>query len=339
MHIVSEKARTAVADPNDNPASIITPNRQLFSGKLNKEAFQFGHNLVGSGLFDLSRLGRLAETVRKSNRPRSFVSCKVAESVPNISRQWANFTSSERVAESIKHIGESGSWIMIKGAEIDPDYNFLLQRILGEIENLCGVPMQKQITFAEATIFIASPNSVTHYHVDSEANFLFQIHGDKEVHLFDPTDRLILSEEAIESFYFDGANVPPFRDHYESKSKVFEFIPGSGLHIPVNAPHWVKNLDKYVVTLSVLFYLKSMDRRASVYQVNHLLRRFGLRPTSPGISASRDFWKSRLIEVFSLRSPKSQDEILRSGVKRLTRPLRLYERLRAPSLWKERPSS
>jgi len=335
MHVVSEKARMVIAEPS----GIITTNRRLFFGKLNKEAFQFKHNLVGSGLFDLSRLGRLAETVRKSESPRSFVACKIAESVPNISRQWENFTSSERVAESIRHIGESGSWIMIKGAEIDPDYNFLLQRILGEIENLCGVPIQKQITFADATIFIASPNSVTHYHIDSEANFLFQIHGSKEVHLCDPNDRLILSEEAIENFYFDGGNIPSFRDHYESQAKVFDFIPGTGLHIPVNAPHWVKNLDKYVVTLSVLFYLKSMDRRASVYQLNHLFRRFGFRPTPPGVSASRDFWKSRLIEVFSLRSPKSQDEILRSGVRRLTRPFRLYQRLRVTSPWKERPSS
>lgn len=306
---------------------IISKNAQLLFGKLNKEAFQFKHNLAGNALFELPRLAQMADTVLNSGRSGSYVLSKVAESVPNISKQWVNFTSSERVAESIRHIREAGTWIMIAGAQVDPDYNDLLQQILREIEDLSGAPIAEEMTWVDATVFIASPNSVTHYHIDTEANFLFQIHGAKEAHLFDPSDRSVLSEEALESYYMDRKNAPAFKDHYEATAHVFDFTPGNGLHIPVNAPHWVKNLEDYVVTFSVLFYLKSMDRRAWVYQANHVIRRLGLRPTPPGRSESRDFWKSRLIEAFSKRSPRSKDELLRSGIRRLGRPFRAHRKI------------
>jgi hypothetical protein len=307
---------------------LISGNGNEFHSKLNVESFQFKHNLVGHPLFETDRLAKMSERVLSAGHERSYVLCKVAESVPNISKQWTNFTTTERVAQAIKHIRESGTWIMIAGAQVDPDYQNLLDTLVDELQDLCAIPLRKQMTWLDCTLFIGSPNSVTHFHLDTETNFLFQVHGTKEANLFDQRDRSIVSDQDLEAYYWDRLNALPFREEFQRKAKVIDFKPGTGIHIPVNAPHWVRNLDDYSVTFSVLLYLKAIDRRSWIYQVNHCLRGFGLNPTPPGVSATKDFFKSRLVEVFSPRAPQTKDELLRTGIRRLTKPIRAVAKLR-----------
>jgi len=57
--------------------------------------------------------------------------------------------------------------------------------------------------------------------------------------------------------------------------------PGTGVHIPVNAPHWLENQNNVSVSLSVNFQFKD-SMRANPYRANYLLRRLGLHPTPPG---------------------------------------------------------
>ena len=48
---------------------------------------------------------------------------------------------------------------------------------------------------------MTSPNATTPYHIDHEPNFLMQVHGEKDICLFDQNDREVLSEADIERFY------------------------------------------------------------------------------------------------------------------------------------------
>jgi len=325
----SEMQNLSSAPPQRSSSGpLISGNANDFRSLLNVDSFQFKHNLVGHPLFQPDRLAKMSERVLSAGRERSYVLCKVAESVPNIGKQWTNFTTTERVAEAIKHIRESGTWIMIAGAQVDPDYQILLDTLVDELQDLCGIPLRNQMTWLDCTLFIGSPNSVTHFHLDTETNFLFQVHGSKEAHLFDQKDRSIVSDQDLEAYYWDRSNALTFREEFERKAKVIDFKQGTGIHIPVNAPHWVKNLDDYSVTFSVLLYLKAIDRRSWIYQVNHTLRGLGLNPTPPGVSATKDFFKSRLVEAFSPRSPQTKDELLRTGIKRLTKPLRAVAKLK-----------
>jgi hypothetical protein len=286
----------------------------------NRSSLSFTHNLVNHPLFELPRLAKLAQTVIDA-KGQSYVLSRVAESVPNIRKQWQDFSNNQRVSEAIAHIEHSGSWVMIGGAQIDNEYNLLLNQLVDEIESLTDTHLREQITWIDAFIFIGSPNSVTHYHIDSETNFLFQIHGTKEVHLFDQNDRTVLTEIELERFYVGRQNAASFKPEYEKSSIVYDFKPGTGIHIPVNAPHWVKNLDDYSVTLSVLFYTRPHDARARVYQMNHVLRYFGLKPTPPGESKIKDRLKSDFLKAVSPRAPVSKHEVLHGGINRLKRLL------------------
>lgn len=309
-----------------------TSNRRIFAEKsgafkdlMNQRSFDYRHNLSGHPLFELPRLSRLAGRIINSSG-NAHVMCKVAESAANARPQWQDFVSTERVAEAILHIRESGSWVMIGHAQDDPDYQALLDEVVGEIERMIGVPIRQDITWMDAHIFIGSPNSVTHYHVDSETNFLFQIHGAKEAHLFDHKDRNILSEKEIDAFLFSGQQ-PKFNERYEASSRVFSMPAGTGIHIPVTAPHWVKNLDDYSITFSTLMYLRSMDEKARVHQLNHLLRSIGMRPASPGTNPGLDRIKMKSLGMLSKKEPKTKWDVLHSGVDTLVSPARMVSKL------------
>ena len=287
-----------------------------FRTDVDKRSFAFEHNLVDHPLLQVPRLARLGGDLIR-NVGEHTVLCSLADSVPNIRKQWTNFTSSQKIESVIANIDKSGSWIIVKDAQADVEYKALLDELIDELEVLTDRPLRKDITWAELALFIGSPNSVTHYHVDSETNFLFQIHGTKEAHLFDQSDRTILTEEEIEQFYAGNLNFPVYKPETEAKSTVYDFRTGTGIHLPVNAPHWVKNLGEYSVSLSVLLYLRPMDARARTYQFNHLLRRMGLRPVAPGTSAMRDTWKAKSLELISRRTPRTKHEVIHSGFDRL----------------------
>jgi hypothetical protein len=68
---------------------------------------------------------------------------------------------------------------------------------------------------------------------------------------------------------------------------VYSLGPGQGIHVPVNAPHWVRNKDNISVTLSVNFQFRE-NYTANVYRANYLLRKAGITPIPPGHSEIRD---------------------------------------------------
>jgi hypothetical protein len=63
--------------------------------------------------------------------------------------------------------------------------------------------------------------------------------------------------------------------------------PGTGVHIPVNTPHWLKNGNSVSVTLNVNFQFKDQEV-ANLYKANYYLRRAGLKPAMPGASPAVD---------------------------------------------------
>ncbi|MBL8344480.1 MAG: cupin-like domain-containing protein [Rubrivivax sp.] len=218
----------------------------------------------------------------------------------------------------------SNSWVKLNNvADLDADYAALLDECVDEISNLSGRDLRRHLTLAQFTVFCSSPGSVTPYHIDHETNFLCQIAGEKEVCLWDPRDRGILSEREIERFYTGEINAARYREDLEPKARRFDLRPGLGVHQPPNAPHWVRTGASASITVSVNLSHKDIDRRAHVYQVNHLLRKAGLSPRPPGQSAWVDGVKSLPMSWLGTSKPRSADDVVFSGL----------ERLRAPWYW------
>src|SRR5262249_19874655 len=121
--------------------------------------------------------------------------------------------------------------------------------------------------------------SVTPYHIDHEYNFLLQIRGRKSLAIF---DRSVVSEQELERFYRGEHRNLVFAEHNARRAYGFELGPGDGVHVPVNAPHYVRNGAEVSISFSITFRTPEGDRRGAVYVVNDRLRRLGLSPRAVG---------------------------------------------------------
>jgi hypothetical protein len=109
----------------------------------------------------------------------------------------------------------------------------------------------------------------------------------------------VLPEEEIERFWTIDNNAPIYKPHLQERAITYKMVPGNGVHIPVNCPHWLQNDDNVSVSLSVNFQFKD-QLRANAYRANFWLRKLGLKPTPPGISPILDSIKSQAVRPILL---------------------------------------
>ena len=134
----------------------------------------------------------------------------------------------------------------------------------------------------ESSIFISAPQATTPFHFDPEVNFFSQIEGEKVYHLYEPS---VLSEDEVEPLYVrattdigqvDLARRDPSAEH------VFRLQPGTGLHQPQDAPHWVETVGSRSVSYTFVFETREGRMRSRVRSFNAYLRRLHLDPARPG---------------------------------------------------------
>jgi hypothetical protein len=292
-------------------SSVIRGGRSHWEN-LNRAPFTFRHNLENHPLFEITKLANVAEAAIEKRGPRKLY-------IPD-DEELNKLPWNKRLPEALRRIEGGSLWLKLSGLqELHPDYEDLLQTFLAEMEDLSGLPLRRTATWAGLTVFIASPNVVTPYHFDHDTNFLFQIKGEKDVYLF---DRSVVTEEEIEHFYTGEAMAGKYRDGTMNKSEAFHLTPGVAVHHPPLAPHLVKNGENVSISLSMFYADGFLDERAKIYQANYCLRRLGLKPHPPGESVFRDRLKSTAIGTFSKSKPKTQDELLFSGIKRVLSPQR-----------------
>lgn len=297
-----------------------------FGSGFNRRAHAFRHGLSGHPLFSLPRLADLAKTILRDADPKRFT--HVDGSVSAGDQAYRASRERERTAEAVLQVERPGTWIKLTcGHEVDPEYAALLSEILAELEECTGVPLRRRITWVSPTIFIAAPNTVTPFHIDHELTYLFQIHGHKEVNLFDRGDQSLISEENLEQFYAGDLGVAQYRAEAQARASVYRLGPGDAVHQPSLAPHWVRNGDEPTVSMSLNFCMRELDRRARVYQVNHYARKLGASPAPPGVVPWRDAVKIIGLGLFSSRQPRSEREAVGSGLDRILAPARLIKRL------------
>jgi hypothetical protein len=180
--------------------------------------------------------------------------------------------------------------------EKDPEYNELLEQCLDEVKHLTGRKIDEDKKSQEAIIFFASPNRVTSYHIDRECNFLMQVSGNKEMNIFDRNDRDVTPETELEIFWSKDNNAGRYKPEFQDRAYVFEMRPGTGVHIPVNSPHWLKTRNNVSISFSISYQYKD-TRRKHVYQANYYLRKMGFNPTPPGKSAVLDNTKRAIVSA------------------------------------------
>ncbi|MDO9712577.1 hypothetical protein [Paracraurococcus lichenis] len=280
-----------------NPAKVAATPRPVlvdpdarFAQHHNASSFLFTHGLTGNPLFALPSLLALAERT-PDHRDTYWSNGKV-----EVTDRWERSSDGRlSLQETIEGIRDNNSLVILKHAEQDREIAPLLQGVLASIVEYCGDTMRRDIIVGEVLILISSPNRLTPYHVDAESNFLLQVTGDKTICLFNQDDPGIITHKERESYFLGNYNSAIYTEEKQAKAAAYDLRAGNGVHIPVFAPHWVRNHDNVSVALSVNYELRSIARMARVYQANHHLRKLGLAPRPPGASRLRDGMKSGLV--------------------------------------------
>ena len=331
--------------PNDVIALDIT-SRQLpsednilqaggtdFKSNFNLHPFKFNHTLHRSGLFEIPRIVELAKRMIGKNGDY----CALNFRHGTIGRKFGDDPEdtklsatqrSEQLDETVSHLGENSTWIkLVRVQNYDSDYAEVLNAITCELESLSDFPLRKDMTWVTMTLLLSSPNITTPFHIDHETNFLFQLQGTKDVCLFPATDRELVPDQEIERYYSGDFSAAFYRQEMQDRGTVFRLTPGEVVHHPPLAPHWVKNGDNISVSISINYCMKSLEKRARVYQANYFLRKMGLKPVSPGLSPLRDSLKWRVISTMEHRHPTTFSEVVHAPVTRLKSPLIAVRRL------------
>lgn len=271
---------------------IFEPDNPAFQKSFDEKAFEFRHELTTSHpLFTRERLRRLLI----SQAARNCVYYNAGEI--RIDQRWDTVPPRTKPVEEVFDTVESaGAWIVLRQVHDDPEYKLLLEDCLSEIKMLSGRSIEKDKKSQEADIYITSPGRVTMYHVDPICNFLMQISGEKQIHVFDRKDREVLPEEELERYWSEDDYSVKYRPEFEDRGQVFTMRPGAGVHVPVNHPHWLKNGDNISISLSINYHYRD-SRRKNVYQANYYLRKMGLKPKPLGSSALVDSMKGSVVTV------------------------------------------
>jgi hypothetical protein len=269
----------------DAVPSIIDGDALIFRENFNIAAFQFSHRLTGNPLFELPRLVELARSL-----PDADIYYDAGDI--RVDQRWDQTPRTRlSVDQLIDRIENAGAWILIRRAEKDRRYAAILDQTLAEVRGLVGNAFPMKIMCPYVLVFITSPNRLTTYHIDRECNYLFQIQGDKVISIFDRFDRDVLPEEEIERFWTVDNNAAVYKERYQERAHEYRLSPGTAVHIPVNAPHWVKNANNISVTVGMVFQFPQ-SCLANVYRANHYLRKVGIKPLPPGRSWIRDGLKT-----------------------------------------------
>jgi hypothetical protein len=260
--------------------------RDRFPELFDRQPFLVRHKLSDHPLFQLPRLVELAKSL-----PPEFIEYYRGD--VSINMDWEKTPRNGlSVEETIWRIENCGSWMVLKRVDQDPQYREILGRCCDIIQPL-SEPLAPGMRERAGAIFISSPNSVTPYHIDHEYNFLLQIYGQKTIHIFDASDRSLVSEEALEKYYTKGSldrNLE-FREEFQQKAHTVVMEPGDGVHVPSTAPHWVKNGPRVSISFSVGFYTSVSDQRGLAHRFNRFLRKLGIPPVPVGQSLLRDRMK------------------------------------------------
>lgn len=247
---------------------------QSFARAYPEASARLSHRLAGHPLFTLAALKDLALRLQ----PSDMLACR--GDVPLNAGSSGAPPTGRSVAETIDTIGRCGSWVVLKRVEQDPAFGELVKGLLQEIEPFV-LPITGPMLRRETFVFVSSPDATTPFHFDPEHNILMQIQGTKKVTVLPPGDDRIAPGPAHESYHLDGSYGLAWQDEFASLAQSFTLAPGDAVHVPVKAPHWVRNGPDVSISLSITWRSGWSLREGYAHEFNRVLRGFGVSPRPP----------------------------------------------------------
>jgi hypothetical protein len=260
--------------------------RVAFASAYPETPIKLSHNLRDHNLLTLPALVALATTLPPEHVEYNRADLPIGIDPADIPKSTLD------IAQTIHSIEQNGSWLVIKFIEQDSAYSALLTDLLGELAEVVGKKTGKMMGL-QGFVFISSPGAVTPFHFDPEHNILMQIRGAKVMTIFPATDDRIAPPQAHEGFHMgEHHRNLTWRDDFAPHGTPIALCPGEAVHVPVKAPHWVKNGDQVSISLSITWRSEWSYAEADARAFNAVLRRTGLSPESPKRFPARNKAKS-----------------------------------------------
>ncbi|RYZ41926.1 MAG: transcriptional regulator [Myxococcaceae bacterium] len=265
-----------------------------------RESYRCRHTLVGHPALELENLAGVVQRLPADN---VFFSSGLLPKDADFDRAHVDHRTGLSLKDTVENMMTSHSYIMLRAPEQDPSFKDLFRSLLAEVESL----MQAQGVGHTAVdpmlyLFIASPGSVTPFHLDRYSTLLMQFRGRKAVHISPAWDEQVVPARDLESFVARSGSKVSYRETFDATATRYEFGPGDALHIPFVAPHYVKNgMDDVSVSLSIIFNTRETARHLRALRANHALRtrlgRVGYRPVPVNRFLPLDHMKSGMERV------------------------------------------
>lgn len=269
----------------ENPSSTL-------QGAYPERPAKLHHHLQDDGLFEISRLLRLAQSLPAASIEYNAGDLPLGQ---DPAKTPMNGLSAE---ETIRRIAECRSWMVMKNVEQDGEYAALMERCLADIRDAAASETGRMHR-KEAFIFLSSPGAVTPFHMDPEHNILMQVRGEKTMHIYPPKDYSIVSPEQHEAYHEKGHRNLVYREEFDKAALAVDLRPGDAVYVPVKAPHRVKVAGDVAVSFSITWRSRFSDAEARVHHMNHALRSLGARPRPPGEAPAIDAVKVMAHRVLS----------------------------------------
>jgi hypothetical protein len=242
------------------------------------------HQLGAHPLLDLEPLAQLAEALSPSSIEYNSGDQPIGVS----GKPGATGLS---IGETIRRIGDSGSWAVLKNIEQHPAYADLLESLLSELRPTIEA-RTGQMLKTQGFIFISSPCAVTPFHFDPEHNILLQLRGTKTMTQFPAGNTAYAADSIQEAYHTGGARELTWQESMLDGGTEFALASGEALFVPVMAPHFVRVGQQASVSLSITWRSEWSFAEAGARAFNAALRRIGLRPRQPGRWPARNLAKA-----------------------------------------------
>ena len=264
---------------------------------LDRQPFKFHHKLLGHPALSLENLSRVLPALPQQQVMYSKGLLDVGADFESTFRKKPKDRTLEETIESIK---TTDSYIMVRSPEVAPSFADLYKALCSEVSALMVARGVGKLPIdAQLYLFIASPNSVTPFHIDRYSTFLMQFRGSKTVTVGLPWDNDLVSAPNREAYVIRQNTKLPWTVEKDKLATPYEFAPGEALHIPFIAGHHVRNgPDDVSISMSIIFNTKESVRWKEALAFNHVLRkqlgRVGMSPSNVGQSPFKDAIKSKM---------------------------------------------
>ncbi|HEX7838676.1 MAG TPA: cupin-like domain-containing protein [Kofleriaceae bacterium] len=206
-----------------------------------------------------------------------------------------NDPTRDGLRRTLDNLHNAKAFVQLLNLRSDPAYRVLVDELLDEALPFLP-PRDRQLINRDAAAFLASPGSVTPFHLDHEQNFLCHIRGPKTFYVWDHRDRTVVNEQALEVFYHEGKLRDVVYDpSMAPKARAVELQPGDCLYMPMGSPHAASTGNDITVTVSILMNTQTSFDLVETYRANRVMRRFGLSPGPVGDSQVVDSLKRHTV--------------------------------------------